>query len=186
MKAHPAVDTAEHPAEYRDALVAFIRRMVGEDHVAEDLAQETLLRADRTRASFHGRSSLRTWLFAIAVNMCRDFFRARARNAQRTVEVAEADRLPADVDIEYALAQEEMSACISGYVLQLPKRQREIVALHDIGELDHAEVSRLLGISEANARVLLHRGRAALRELLEQNCVLAFDDSVPCEPRERC
>lgn len=78
-----------------------------------------------------------------------------------------------------------MGNCISGYLFQLPERQREVVALHDMGGLDHQEIGRLLGISEANARVVLHRGRAALRAMLEEHCVLSFGDSVPCEPRPK-
>ncbi len=81
--------------------------------------------------------------------------------------------------------QKEMATCIGRYVLQLPERQLEAVALHDMGGLGHAEIALHLGISEGNARVLLHRGRAALRRILEEHCVLSFDDSIPCEPRPR-
>jgi RNA polymerase sigma-70 factor (ECF subfamily) len=182
----PAVEKSLDLAPHRDAVLSFIWRMVGERDLAEDLTQETLLRAEQKRASFRGQALLRTWLFAIALNGCRDHFRAKARNAQRAVDLAPAERLPANVDLEQALAQTEMGSCITGYLFQLPKRQREIVALHDMGGLDHQEISRLLGISEPNARVLLHRGRTALRTLLEKHCVLAFDDTVPCEPRSKC
>jgi RNA polymerase sigma-70 factor (ECF subfamily) len=173
-------------AQHRDALLGFIWRMVGARDLAEDLTQDTLLRAEQNRASFRGQASPRTWLFAIAVNACRDHFRARARNAPRPLDLAPAERLPANEDLEQAFAQTEMGSCIAGYLFQLPERQREIVALHDMGGLDHGEISRLLGISESNARVLLHRGRAALRTLLEKHCTLAFDDTVPCEPRPKC
>jgi RNA polymerase sigma-70 factor (ECF subfamily) len=182
----PAVKESMDLAQHRDAVLGFIWRMVGERDLAEDLTQETLLRAEQKRASFRGQASPGTWLFAIALNACRDHFRAKARNAQRSVDLAPAERLPANVDLEQALAQTEMGSCITGYLFQLPERQREIVALHDMGGLDHQEISRLLGISEPNARVLLHRGRTALRKLLEKHCVLAFDDAVPCEPRRKC
>jgi RNA polymerase sigma-70 factor (ECF subfamily) len=186
VTSQPAVEKSMELAQHRDALLGFIWRMVGARDLAEDLTQETLLRAEQNRASFRGQAALRTWLFAIAVNACRDHFRARARNTQRSVDLAPAERLPANVDLEQAFAQTEMGNCITGYLFQLPERQREIVALHDMGGLDHQEIGRLLGISKANARVLLHRGRAALRALLEKHCTLAFDDAVPCEPRPKC
>lgn len=176
------VDLAQH----RDALVHFIRRMVGDGALAEDLAQESLLRAEQNRASYRGQASPRTWLFAIALNACRDYFRSDARNRERAVDLSAAERLPANVDLEQTLAQTEMGTCISAYLFQLPERQREVVALHDMGGLDHEEIGRLLGITEPNARVLLHRGRAALRALLEKHCDLAFDDAIPCEPRHKC
>lgn len=181
-----AVDKPLDLAQHRDALVHFIRRMVGDVALAEDLTQETLLRAERSRASFHGDASPRTWLFAIALNACRDYFRANARNTERAVDLSAAERLPANVNLEQAQAQTEMGTCISAYLFRLPERQREVVALHDMGGLDHEEIARLLGITEPNARVVLHRGRASLRALLEKHCDLAFDDAVPCEPKRKC
>jgi RNA polymerase sigma-70 factor, ECF subfamily len=186
MRPQPSIEKFTDLAQHRDALVHFIRRMVGDSALAEDLAQETLLRAEQKRATFRGQASLRTWLFAIALNACRDHFRTDARNAQRAVDLSAAERLPANVNLEQAQAQTEMGTCISAYLFQLPERQREVVALHDMGGLDHEEISRLLGITEPNARVLLHRGRAALRALLEKHCDLAFDDAIPCEPRRQC
>lgn len=186
MSSQPSVEERVDLTQYRDALVRFIKRVVGDGALAEDIAQESLLRAEQKRASYRGQASVRTWLFAVALNACRDHFRASARSAQHVVDFAAAERLPADVDLEQTLAQTEMGTCISAYLFQLPERQRAVVALHDMGELDHEEIGRLLGISEVNARVLLHRGRAALRTLLEKHCVLAFDDSIPCEPRRSC
>lgn len=185
MTAQPSVENPAELVQYRDAVLHFIHRLVGVQDLAEDLTQETLLRGEQNRASFRGQASLRTWLFSIAFNACRDHFRAKARNAQRSLELSAAEHVAANVNLEHDLAQTEMGSCISGYLFQLPERQREVVALHDMGGLDHQEIGRLLGISEANARVLLHRGRASLRALLEKHCVLAFGDSVPCEPRPK-
>jgi len=78
---------------------------------------------------------------------------------------------------------DEMDLCIRQYVLLLPERQREVVALHDIAGLTHGEVSSTLGISVSNSRVLLHHGRAALKLLLEKGCELRFNDSVHCRPK---
>jgi RNA polymerase sigma-70 factor (ECF subfamily) len=74
-----------------------------------------------------------------------------------------------------------MSSCVVEYVMRLRDQQREVVAMHDMAGLTHAEIGSILGISEANSRVLLHRGRTALRELLESGCVLTPGDSIPCE-----
>ena len=77
-----------------------------------------------------------------------------------------------------------MSSCIGEFVLKLPHPQGDVVALHDAAGLKHPEIASLLGISAANSRVLLHRGRAALREILGQNCVLSLrGDDIPCERR---
>jgi RNA polymerase sigma-70 factor (ECF subfamily) len=90
---------------------------------------------------------------------------------------------------EHALLESEMAACIGEFLVQLPHPQHDVVALHDMAGLTHPEIADVLEISVANSRVVLHRGRAALRAILRQNCVLSFDDAVPCERKsssEKC
>lgn len=170
-------------AEHRDAVVGFIRRTVGTHDLAEDLTQDVFLRAERKKATYRGHASIRTWLFAIALNVCRDHFRAKARQSRHLSSLASTKCVPSGEDIQHKVLEAEMAACINQYLFQLSKPQREVVALHDIGELNHQEIGKYLEISEANSRVLLHRGRRALRAILEEHCILSFDDSIPCEPR---
>lgn len=113
----------------------------------------------------------------------RDHFRATAQLPQQ-ISVQQAHlTLEDNHALEDDLLQGEMASCIRQYVLCLPERQRDVVALHDIAGLTHREVSSELDISESNSRILLHRGRAALRLLLEENCLLSFDDPAPCQPK---
>ena len=80
-----------------------------------------------------------------------------------------------------------MAACVGEFLFQLPQPQHDVLALHDMAGLTHPEIAGVLGISVANSRVLLHRGRAALREILRQNCELSFDgDGIPCERKQGC
>ncbi|UCH72834.1 MAG: RNA polymerase sigma factor [Rhodospirillales bacterium] len=159
--------------------------ITGDSTLAEDLTQETFLRAQRARDRYRGDASVKTWLFSIALNLARDHFRAAARRGVPAGIEAAEDLPSAELGAELAAMQKEMSSCIGRYVLQLPGQQRDVVAMHDMGGLGHAQIARHLGISEGNARVLLHRGRAALRRILEEHCILSFDDQVPCEPRPR-
>lgn len=176
---------ADDRTAHRDAVRRFLVSVLGDPALADDLTQETFLKAERTRARYRGEASVKTWLFAIALNLARDHFRAAARRGIVS-DLKAAEGLPsADLGAELAAMQKEMATCIGRYVLQLPATQREAVALHDIGGLDHAQIARHLGVSEGNARVLVHRGRSALRRLLEERCILSFDDRIPCEPRRR-
>jgi RNA polymerase sigma-70 factor (ECF subfamily) len=80
------------------------------------------------------------------------------------------------------LLEAEMATCVDGYVSRLPRLQHHVLALHDIAGLTHAEIATVLGVSAGNSRVILHRGRAALRRALEENCLLSFSgQGVPCE-----
>jgi RNA polymerase sigma-70 factor (ECF subfamily) len=168
----------------RQVVRGFVLRHVGDESLAEDLTQETFLRAQRTRSTHRGEASARTWLCAIALNVIGDHFRAAGRLAATNQGPPPLEELPSSEDGEHALLESEMAACIGEFVLQLPQPQHDVLALHDMAGLTHPEIARVLDITVANSRVLLHRGRAALREILKQNCTLSFDgDSVPCERR---
>jgi RNA polymerase sigma-70 factor (ECF subfamily) len=168
-------------AAHRPVVRGLVLRHVGDEALAEDLTQETYLRAERTTSPHRGEASERSWLCAIALNLVRDHFRARGRSPELTSDAGIIEGVESDEDSEDALLESEMNTCIGEFVVQLPSPQHEVVALHDMAGLTHPEISAVLEISVANSRVLLHRGRAALREILRQNCVLSFDDTVPCE-----
>jgi RNA polymerase sigma-70 factor (ECF subfamily) len=154
-------------AERRDAVFGFVRRLVGRPDLAEDLTQDALERAERRHATYRGKASVRTWVFAIALNVCRDHLRRDGRKGPPPLSLDLARSLASPDDIEHALIEQEMAACISSYVQRLPEQQRTVLTLHDMGGFAHKEIAALLDLSEANSRVLLHRGRNALREILE-------------------
>ena len=168
--------------DFRPAVRGFVGSLVKNDALAEDLTQETFVRAQRAGGPRKGGSSAKSWLFTIALNIVRDHFRAAVRAPAVTSEDGVLEGVAADGDVEQEFLQAEMSACIDEYLMGLPKPQCDVVALHDKGGLSHAEIAQALGLSVANSRVLLHRGRDALCEILKRNCILSFDgDSIPCE-----
>ncbi len=176
-------------AVHRQVVRGFVLRHVGDEAVADDLTQETYLRAQRTSSPHRGEASERSWLCAIALNVVRDHYRAAGRTPETTSAPEVVEGVGSDEDGEHALLESEMAACIGEFLVQLPRLQHDVMALHDMAGLTHAEIADVLEISVANSRVLLHRGRAALRGILKQNCVLSFDDAVPCErksPSEKC
>jgi RNA polymerase sigma-70 factor (ECF subfamily) len=171
---------AEQIAAHRGTVRGVLLRLVRDSVLADDLVQEALLRATRTVSSMRGEAAPVTWLTAIALNVARDHFRA-TRRAPQTAELEQAAELPDACDTEGQVMQAEMSACILGHVARLPERQREAVLLHHFGGLGHREIATTLDVSEGNARVILHRGLAALRASLSLECSLNFNDDIPCE-----
>ena len=181
------VTQADAMTEHRPLVRAFALRHVGDEALADDLTQETFLRAERSRSSYRGEASERSWLCAIALNLIRDHFRAVGRDPATTTAPQTLDSASSDEDGEHALLESEMAACVGEFLLQLPQPQHDVLALHDMAGLTHPEIAVVLDISVANSRVLLHRGRSVLREILKQNCTLAFDgDDIPCERKEKC
>jgi RNA polymerase sigma-70 factor (ECF subfamily) len=176
------VTQADTMTEHRPLVRAFVLRHVGDEALADDLTQETFLRAERSRSSYRGEASERSWLCAIALNLIRDHFRAAGRLPATTTVPQALDGVSSSEDGEHALLESEMAACVGEFLLQLPQPQHDVLALHDMAGLTHPEIAAVLDLSVANSRVLLHRGRIALREILKQNCTLAFDsDGIPCE-----
>jgi RNA polymerase sigma-70 factor, ECF subfamily len=165
---------------YHEPMLRLAVSFVPSRAVAEEVVQDTWLAVLRGLDGFEGRSSLKTWLFRILVN------RARTTGTRELRSVPVADPEPA-VDpsrfdasgswadpperwIEEAEGRTEavkLADRIRTWIGELPARQREVVILRDLEEMSSGEVCAVLAISEGNQRVLLHRGRSRLRQLLE-------------------
>jgi RNA polymerase sigma-70 factor, ECF subfamily len=152
---------------YRRTLEVHCYRMLGSVHDAEDAAQETLLRAWRSLDRFEGRSSVNTWLYRIATNVCLDELERRPKRAEPVVEpypderLDEAEEPLADPAARYA-AREGMELAFLTAIQWLPGRQRAVLILRDVLGWSAAEVADLLGTSRAAANSALQRARATI------------------------
>src|SRR5581483_1167194 len=152
-----AIDT------YRPQLKAHCHRVLGSSHDAEDAVQETCLRAWRAADGFEGRSSLRSWLYRIAHNVCIDQATARKRRPTPTDEYEDVIGNTEQPDpAERALAREDLRLALAAAVQHLPARQRAVLVLRDILCWRAAEVAELLDTSIAAVNSALQRAHAAL------------------------
>lgn len=146
--------------ELSPSIARYLRRQVTNGALAEDLLQETLLRIARGLPSFDGRSSARSWAFAIAARVAIDHFR-RQGGLFPSAELDEAAALAGGArspDEELAVAQ--MNDCVRRVIDDLPDGYREAILLHHFKGLSAREAAEVCGCSEANAKVRIHRGRA--------------------------
>lgn len=168
---------------HHDSMLRLAKTFVRSHEVAEEVVQETWLGVLRGIDRFEGRSSLHTWLLAILVN------RARSTGSKeaRTVPASEVEGFVPAVDgsrfdvsgawssppepWEEAIEDRVGAAALRSEILsaleKMPARQRAVVMLRDVDGLDGGEVCDVLGLTPANERVLLHRGRSRLRQALE-------------------
>jgi RNA polymerase sigma-70 factor (ECF subfamily) len=170
----------------------FARAYVSSEALAEEVVQEAWLAVVAGIDRFEGRSSLKTWLFSIVLNIAR----TRGQRERRTLPFSalscdDEDTSPsvpperfqtrgdawpghwatpprAWEDPERRLACLEAREQLRAALQRLPAAQQTVVTLRDVEGLDAGEVCRLLGLSEGNQRVLLHRGRARLRAALDR------------------
>lgn len=153
------------------------RRILGDNEVAEDVVQTSFSSVFRSLESFQGRSSLKTWIYRIVVNEAlMELRKQRRRNEQPIDELLPVfDKNGCRIEVDWAdfqtpeilLQRSEISEVVSKSIGQLPENYRIVLLLRDIEELSSSEVAEVLGLSEANVKVRLHRARAALKKLLE-------------------
>ena len=165
---------------YNGSMLRLAASFVPSRAVAEEVVQDTWLAVLRGLSAFEGRASLRTWMFTILVNRAR----TTGTREQRTIPVADAGPVvdasrfgpdgawsaPPEHWIEEAedrIEAEKLGGVLRVAIDGLPGRQRDVVLLRDVEGMSSAEVCDVLSISEANQRVLLHRGRGKLRQVLE-------------------
>jgi RNA polymerase sigma-70 factor (ECF subfamily) len=171
--------------QYRRELTGYCYRMLGSGFEAEDAVQETMVRAWRHLGDFEGRSSVRSWLYRIATNVCLDMLRGRQRRA-RPMElgpsahtatavlntlpehawvspIPDSRVLPEDGDpAELAAARESIRLAFVAALQHLPARQRAVLILREVLRWQASEVAELLETSVASINSALQRARATL------------------------
>jgi RNA polymerase sigma-70 factor (ECF subfamily) len=181
-------------AEFGGRLARLARSFSRNDAVIEEAVQETWLAVIRGIHGFEGRSRLGTWIFGILVHQARRLAVREHRHAQ----VASGGDIPAAIsthpitdderepgmgrngmwmnppapwgleDPESAILSRETLGVVEQAIIALPEAQRTVILLRDVEGVVAAEVCNILGISHTNQRVLLHRGRAAVRRALDR------------------
>ncbi len=170
-------------------IFGYIKSMMRDDAEAEDLTQETFLRAFRSRNSLREEAAQTAWLYRIATHVALDRLRSYARRAPLEsetdpdeTEVAEPDR----PSLQQTMERDEMSGCVQGYLNRLPDSYRSVILLHDMHELTAQEISQLLGQSLATVKIRLHRARVKLKAALQTGCDFSYDESstLTCESKD--
>jgi len=161
--------------ELAQPMLRYLERYVGERTVAEDLWQETLLRMHKSWSSFAGRSSIKTWAFAIASRVAADYLRHPGRK-MRIVELDEAaEPVDADRAIAERLVVDEMNACVRQVIDSLPDAYRAALILHDLEGLSAEQTAEIGDCSVASAKIRIHRARLRLKDALQAQCAFYRD-----------
>jgi RNA polymerase sigma-70 factor, ECF subfamily len=163
--------------KYRKPIVSFMYRMVHNQAVAEELAQEVFLRVYRSRETYRAEARFSTWLYRIATNLGVNYARdTRHERSASTIYLDETDsETGTSPDVADAtpgaeaqmLRQERMNA-IRQHVMALPERQRMAVLMHKYEGMDYRQIGDVLKLSESATKSLLFRAYQTLREKLKE------------------
>ena len=181
----PTVDEME---QHRPGVTRYLRYLVRNEAEAEDLTQETFLRAQRQRASLRDPAALASWLYQIASHASIDRLRQRMKTVQRQVDVAVEELPIGDQNRPSPLTviqQSEMSQCVQRYVADLSDAYKAVLLLHDADGLTSPEISRLLQLPLSTVKMRLHRARKQLQAALDNACAFGRDERgvFVCEPK---
>ncbi|MFF5483602.1 sigma-70 family RNA polymerase sigma factor [Streptomyces sp. NPDC012935] len=193
--------------KHRVELTGYCYRMLGSSFEAEDAVQDTMVRAWRSYDKFEGRSSLRSWLYRIATNVCLDMLtagnkRARPMDLTESTPLAQAALSPrpdntwlepmpdnrvlpgTDDPAEAAVAKETVRLAFMAALQQLPAKQRAVLILREVLAWKASEVAELLDTTVASVNSALQRARATLAEQQQPGAEAAVSDPLDEEQQK--
>ena len=149
-------------------IYALAYRVIGRDEDARDVCQETFLRAFRALPGFKGQAKFSSWLYRIALNLCRDWIRRQRRtpivSAPEGVDIVELASAQGPLEsIEDLVARNQLSQTVSDAMLHLPEEQRTAIVLKEYHGLTFHEIAELLGCPLSTVKTRLYQGLTVLR-----------------------
>jgi RNA polymerase sigma-70 factor, ECF subfamily len=159
-------------------IYALAYRQIGREEDARDVCQETFLRAYRALNGFRGQAKFSSWLYRIALNLCRDWLRRERRTPVVTVSedvdlIELASKLEPSESIEDRVARHDLSRAVERAMAVLPEEQRTAILLKEYHGLTFQEIADLVGCPLSTVKTRLYQGLAVLRRELARTGVSA-------------
>jgi len=175
---------------HHDRIYRYVLHLVRDPAEAEDLVQETFLRAHHRLESIRDPGAVRSWLYRIATHVCLD--RLRRRKPQISLDSEEGARRAQSIasvspSALEAAERKETSECVQRCLQFLPDRYRALILMHEVYSLTAPEIASLLDVNLTTTKMRLHRARRMLEMVMECGCAVSNDAcGLPvCQPRSR-
>ncbi len=165
---------------YERRVFALVFRMLGNRAEAEDLAQEVFVQVFKAIGTFRGESKLSTWVYRIAVNLCKNrlkYLKVRHEGEKDALDEM-AERAPlAEASAhtvskverpDEMVAGKQIELIVSRAILSIDETFRECLVLRDVEELSYEEIGQITGLAEGTVKSRIFRARAMLREIVER------------------
>ncbi len=159
---------------YKDQLINYIYRYVGDSDEADDILQEVFVRVYHKKNTYRPIAKFSTWIYTIAANLCKTELRRRGRHFFLSLSKTRGgadDKYPEIPDSRYLSDHEaERSSdheMIQDALMKLPPKYREVIILSDLQDLTYEEISDITGLNIGTVKSRLNRGRLKLQKLLK-------------------
>jgi RNA polymerase sigma-70 factor (ECF subfamily) len=175
---------------YQRRVFALVLRMIGNRAEAEDLAQEVFVQVFKAVGTFRGESKLSTWIYRIAINLCKNrakYLRVRHAGEQDELEAVQ-ERVPLGQGAQARganvgqiarpdemMAGKQVERIVQQAILELEPSFRECLVLRDVEDLSYEEIGAITGLPEGTVKSRIHRARAQLKEIVER----ALGEKIP-------
>jgi len=167
--------------QYRPGIIRYLTRLTHNFDDAEDLTQEVFIKVSNNIDKFRGEASLSTWIYKIATNLAKDYFRSVSfqNKTKQTISSSELNEKKNDeialenikkLTPEQHLIKDEMNGCINNYINQLNENYRTVILLCDYEGLKNKEVAEVLEVSIETVKIRLHRARTKLKKMMNNGC----------------
>jgi len=175
--------------EYQAGILRYLQRFVS-DSQAEDLTQETFVKAGKGLKGFRGEASPKTWLYRIATNTLRDYLRSKDHRHDEICDSISEEELERygnstqiETSIEGGAIRTEMNACIREFINKLPDNYSAVLVLSDLEGHSNQEIADILKLSLGDIKIRLHRARARLKVELSKGCDFSHnkDNELECQ-----
>jgi len=175
---------------HHDRIYRYVLHLVRDPAEAEDLVQETFLRAHHRLESIRDPGAVRSWLYRIATHVCLD--RLRRRKPQISLDSEEGARRAQSIasvspSALEAAERKETSECVQRCLQFLPDRYRALILMHEVYSLTAPEIASLLDVNLTTTKMRLHRARRMLEMVMECGCAVSNDAcGLPvCQPKSK-
>ncbi|QED46900.1 sigma-70 family RNA polymerase sigma factor [Cytobacillus dafuensis] len=153
---------------YGQEVLQLVYSYVENKAIAEDLTQEIFIKCYRSLHTFKGQAQLKTWLWRIAINHCKDFLKSwYNRSVISTDDFSVADSVKKET-VEQSVIQKDEDEMLAFAVMKLPIKYREVILLYYYEELVIKEISAILEVKENTVKTRLRKAKALLKESLEE------------------
>ncbi len=182
---------------YQPGIYRYLSRLAGTED-AKDLTQEVFIKIHRGFKDFRGDSRLSTWIYRIAGNVLKDWWKRPQYKRECSADIGQKDCFITGREDEHPLTghkpfapdeliiRQEMNQCYRNYITRLPEDLRKVYILSDLEGQSARDVSAALQITVENVKIRLHRARTRLYNDLRKGCIVGHDHrgDIICE--ERC